>query len=545
MIARLVLLLLFVAPGSALAGIEAVYVRNLGPSIELTIADNGDLDAVSGRMKVVRRGGQVWLIQERLTGPIVDRLDDLEAAAGSKTRKAADGPLESVGPTEVRGRSGEGFVFTKWGAGQKKAFLVLSPDPSLRRLSAALTLIWRAESLLFVLAHPEADHEPIWEGANMERLLQGRAPLRFGDLELKVLRNGPVALAPFDLAGAAESRDGLHRRLERERGEEPGRRSDVGAALFADGRLWLGTDGALASVAPGERSLRRENAGAPLIAICAGAGGLRALTGDPRKDRGWTLRRWKAGRWIVERVVGSEGDSVFGLSCDGREAIVLTDKRIIEAGPSGVRSLALSGEPRRPRVKAVIRETPGHVFVGLNSGEWGGGLIRIDRKSGRVETIERNATGELCDGPLNTACDPVHGIAVIPWKPDCVAAAVGLVHMLPRGRVAEICGDKVEQLFATAPDRHSDAAEAATGGYGSVPFFGIAAAGDSLLAAGSDGLYLLGPKGLVERRPWPRFEEIDGLLVSFALPDVVLVITTINGRASLGGAAPILVPRRP
>jgi hypothetical protein len=188
-------------------------------------------------------------------------------------------------------------------------------------------------------------------------------------------------------------------------------------------------------------------------------------------------------------------------------------------------------------------ETPGHLFVGLNSGEWGGGLIRIDRKSGGVETIERNATGDLCGGPLNTACDPVHGIAVIPWKPDCVAAAVGLVHMLGHGRIVEICREKVERMFVQASDRHADAPEAAVGGYGSVPFFGLAAAGETLLAAGHDGLYRLGPAGLVEHRPWPRFEEIDGLLVSFALPDVVLVITTINRRASLGGAAPLLVTR--
>lgn len=547
MIARLVALLLFLAPGCALAGLEAVYVRDLGPSVELAIADNGDLDADFGGRKLVRRGGQVWLIQERLTGPLVDRLDDLEAAAaGIDTGEPADGPLSSLGPTQVRGRSGEGFVFTNWGADQKKAFLVLSPDPGLRLLSAALKLISRAEALLFTLANPEADRGFLLEGPTVARLLEARAPLRFGDLELKDLRRGEVRLPPFDLAGAAESREALLRRIEREREPDDRRErsSDVFRAVFAEGRLWLATDdGALSSVAQGERGLRREDVGAPVIDICAGRGGLRALTGNRKWDGRWTLRRRMAGGWTVERSGKAEGESVVAFSCAGPRAILLTDKRLIEAGAAGATSRALSGEVDYAKVKVVTLETTGHLFVGMNSGEWGGGLIRIDRGSGKVVRIERNATGDLCAGPLNTKCDPVHGIAVIPWKPECVAAAVGLVHMFARGRVVEICGDQVQQMFAHAADSHADAPEAPAGGYGAIPFFGIAGAGETLLAAGGDGLYRLGPKGLAERRPWPRFEEVDGLLVSFALPDVILVITTINGRASLGGAAPLLVTR--
>lgn len=545
MIARLVALLLFAAPGCALAGIEAVYVRDLGPSVALAIADNGDFDAEFGGRKLVRRGNRVWLISERLTGPIVNRLDDLEAAAaGGRASQPADGPLSSLGPKEVRGRSGEGFVFTNWGDKQEKAFLVLSPDPALRPLSDALRLISRAESRLFALANPEADQGFLWESPTMAQMLRERAPLRFGDLELKDLRRGEVRLPPFDLAGAAETRKALLRRVERERADEPEPRSNILRAVFAEGRLWLATDdGTVASLAKGERGLRREDVGASVIDICAGTGGLRALTGNRKWDGRWTLRRWKAGRWTVERSGRAEGESVVAFSCAGAQTLLLTDKRLIEIGPGGESSRAVSGDLAHARVKSVTLETPGHLFVGRNSGEWGGGLVRIDRDLGKVVRIERNATGNLCGGPLNTKCDPVHGIAVISWKPGCVAAAVGLVHMFARGRITEICGETVEQMFAHPADRHADAPEAGTGGYGAVPFFGIVAAGGSLLAAGGDGLYRLGPKGLTERRPWPLFEEIDGLLVSFALPDVVLVVTTINGRASLGGAAPLLVAR--
>jgi hypothetical protein len=72
-------------------------------------------------------------------------------------------------------------------------------------------------------------------------------------------------------------------------------------------------------------------------------------------------------------------------------------------------ALRLSG-PIQALVTAAVHVTPQAVFVGLNAGEWGGGLKRIDRRSGGVETIERNTTGGLCDGPLNTDCDPVQGL---------------------------------------------------------------------------------------------------------------------------------------
>jgi hypothetical protein len=82
----------------------------------------------------------------------------------------------------------------------------------------------------------------------MIRLLEGRAPLRFGDIELKELSHGEVRLAPFDLAGAAESREKLRARLEREREDEPGPSAAVASAVFAEGRLWIATDdGALIS----------------------------------------------------------------------------------------------------------------------------------------------------------------------------------------------------------------------------------------------------------------------------------------------------------
>src|SRR6185437_3906330 len=94
-----------------------------------------------------------------------------------------------------------------------------------------------------------------------------------------------------------------------------------------------------------------------------------------------------------------------------------------------------------------IFATASDVFVGLNEGEWGGGLRRIHRQTGDVIVVQRNASGELCGGPLNTDCDPVNGIISDPWAEDCVVLSIGLVHFAPHGRIDEVCGDRVKRLY--------------------------------------------------------------------------------------------------
>jgi hypothetical protein len=44
-------------------------------------------------------------------------------------------------------------------------------------------------------------------------------------------------------------------------------------------------------------------------------------------------------------------------------------------------------------------------YIGFNSGEWGGGLQRIDLQTGLITNVERRDTKELCAGPLNSDCD--------------------------------------------------------------------------------------------------------------------------------------------
>jgi hypothetical protein len=68
-----------------------------------------------------------------------------------------------------------------------------------------------------------------------------------------------------------------------------------------------------------------------------------------------------------------------------------------------------------------------------------------------------------------------------------------------------------------------------------------------VLAVGLDGLYRLSEDGAALLTPLPKFENVGNIRgnirVSFAIPDVVLLLTEANERHSISGSVPMLVPR--
>jgi hypothetical protein len=316
-------------------------------------------------------------------------------------------------------------------------------------------------------------------------------------------------------------------------------------AVYADGRLWLLTEaGTLSSIAEGNSRRIGETLAELALDLCTQNGQPVVLTCKREGCDAWTLRRREQGRWSTQATIPARGDAWAGLSCTDSSATLVSRSRVIRRTASDNVETILS-EPLPPGVVTSIFATPDSVFVGINAGEWGGGLRRIDLKTGSVEKIERNASGDLCGGPLNTACDPVNGIAAALWNPRCIVAAIGLVHFAPHGRIVEVCGDEVRRLYFKP---YSDAKSDARTGDGDEPFrtaafFGLARSGDDLWAAATDGVYRIDAKAVVHPMPLPAFHASGGIYVSFALPQVVLVLTDIYSRQAVGGRAPMIVPR--
>jgi hypothetical protein len=558
MLRTFVFLLLALAPAMAAAGIRATFAAERDRPTIVVIADNGDIDAeLWTGARLIVKGGRAFIVEERLTGPIVTRLEDLGAIVAERapapvtpaTAPAADWRPVERGTAVVNGRSGRAYFLPRGVEGELELFAVISGDPDLAQLAAAMRRLYAAE-MLVAQARDEVPQR-VSDTPSWLQLLDEGVPLRLGHSTLRTVEHLPIAPEAVVLPAEPETREALRVRLAGEAAEaERGPSADdmISRAVFAGGRLFVLTDsGGLSSLAEGERARIRHDPGEPVLDICVDGGELVALTGRRDGGRAWTMRRWRGGQWRTARSVARSGDRLLAMACAPESAILLTSRRLIDLSGPDARVLILSGEPLRTLVNTVVHATPDAVFVGINAGEWGGGLRRIERRSGRISTIARNATGNLCDGPLNTDCDPVHGIVTLPWRPECVAAAIGLIHMAAHGRIVTACPQGVEQLFAAADaideTDPTAVAEAASGSYGAVAFFGLAAIDRTLVAVGHNGLHRIAADGTATRQRWPRFIDADGVLVSFALPDVILVLTSINRRASVGGAAPILVVR--
>lgn len=315
-------------------------------------------------------------------------------------------------------------------------------------------------------------------------------------------------------------------------------------SVFADGRLWVLSDAdTLSSIAKGDSHWAAEQPTDLVRDICATSGGLVAVTTPRSKQGGWSLQRRTGAKWTELASESTEKEWPHGLHCEADRITVITNTRLIFI--EGETQMATRLDRRVGSiVGSAFHGDADYFFVGINLGEWGGGLQRIDRRLGTVAMIESNRTGSLCGGPLNTECDPVNGLAGAPWAQDCVVAAVGLAHLSEHGRLVEICGDQVERLYYRRQGRPVDSGQDEVDDRGdTTAFSALVRTNDSLWAAGSDGIYRLRERGAVDYMPLPTFQKIDGIEVSFDLPDIIVLMSEIDACEMCVGSEPIVVAR--
>jgi hypothetical protein len=221
---------------------------------------------------------------------------------------------------------------------------------------------------------------------------------------------------------------------------------------------------------------------------------------------------------------------------------VLTQQgiRLVSSSDHRIRLIKLRGK-LRSGVQVSAIASGESVYVGYNIGEWGGGLQRIDLRTGVVENVERRDTNELCAGPLNSECDPVTGVVSDLRNDSCVLASVGLVHLgMTEGRILRVCGKNVDVAseFPVESDPIHKSMRMTEAFYG--------------LVSGKDG----GPWGITYRAiyhfdrdgnkeavyPLPKLEPIAGIYLSREIPGVVVIRTDVNWAVSTSGYTPLVVP---
>lgn len=317
--------------------------------------------------------------------------------------------------------------------------------------------------------------------------------------------------------------------------DRTGQEAFLKRAVFADGRLWILSDaGKLSHISEGQDTRIEEPLPGPALDLCVQDAQPVVITAPIQGGSPWTLHRRGHDGWRSDAQISTKSETLLAMDCAANRVTLLTTRRLIDINGDTQRAISLN-ERLGSRLISSAYSTKNHFFIGLNAGEWGGGLHRIDRRSGEITTIEHNSTGARCGGPLNTACDPVNGIAAEPWNPDCLVAAIGLVHFASHGRIVEICGKHINQIY-TKPYEGDPT-------FSTVAFFGLIRERDVVWAVGIDGLYKIGKGGDAQFVPLPNFKEVGKIAVSFDIPHLVIVLTDINQRHSLSGSVPMLVPR--
>jgi hypothetical protein len=214
--------------------------------------------------------------------------------------------------------------------------------------------------------------------------------------------------------------------------------------------------------------------------------------------------------------------------------------------PLSKKIIAISSKQESPGGFATTLQHNGYLYVGLNAGEWGGGLQRYPLTGGAAEAIDGSAPEELCGGILNTACDPVTGLAPDPKQPDCVLASIGLVHFLSRGSVARACAGKPTIAYAkpyTIETGWRFDPQKIEKSFSSVPFFSMSNAAKGTWAVGNDGIYAFGEDTIPVFKPFSAVYHLPSNGIDWSNPEFVLLMTNKNQRHSISGNSLILVPR--
>jgi len=282
-------------------------------------------------------------------------------------------------------------------------------------------------------------------------------------------------------------------------------------AAFAEGRLWVLSDkGVLTSFAESDPAPRVEIA-EDVLRFCVLDGAPLAVTGKYKIERAWRLHRHGADGWADFATVKVAQEHLNAVACDAGAVTLFAAKRNIRVDAAGQRSTNykfVRGAREAGESTTSVLATPSALYVASDYGVTGG-LLRADPATGEAAPITGRGSGQ-CPGQLAGFCDPVQAIASSP-NDGCFVAAVGRATTPSAGRVLEICGETIRQLYAKP-----------AGGSATVPFVDIARSGPSIWLSGGDGLTrLTGERA--EYVGLPPMKTVGDYRVTFALPGVVAI----------------------
>ncbi len=326
----------------------------------------------------------------------------------------------------------------------------------------------------------------------------------------------------------------------------PERFDRIHQAVLFDHRLWIASDSK--EVWAVEETTNQINGwefrdrvssllrtGNRLLATTASAEGERVLWErrgeDWRQVRAW--RHEKRPRWLTmaadgDQLVLAESTRAQVIDRDGREREVTFTQAI----------------PGGHHVSAAL--TSGALYVGLDSGEFGGGLWRVDLSTGSMTEVRGSGLqppppdDPLCGPSLYHECAPVTAVVADPARPGCVLASVGMSHMgSTHGAVHRVCGEAIERLWY---EQLRDRGSPWTGYSDSAAVWGLLPAPGGFWAATNHGLVRREAGRADQVWTTLAIETLGGVTQSRQLAGVRLVWSAHQAAVSVGGGGAMLVP---
>lgn len=536
---------------SAPAQIKATYSGpNRQSSLVVEISDDGAMRFTRGDGSyVLILNGRAYDVRAGPGGPTVITAEAIAHQAREDVREgrvifsAAEGS-EKKGPVryvphknvKIGGHDGVQYI----APGTQRTTLTLTEEATLLPLGRAFATYFR------LIEDMSAEPDVVQD--NLPDLLATHGLLGFWNLELATVTFGPIdrsrfaiPATPLTLADvAAGTEDAPHVNATREEWHP-----SIIHAVYRNNTLLTLLDNGQMQVWPerAKAGLQFDTPGRAR-AFCKLGDALYLVTGG---GKGKNVSLWSrtSSAWSREgQFEESEKSPFLALDCSGSEPVLLTANAL--RLPRSGQIIDIMPEALAPGGFFTTLQHGGFLYVGANSGEWGGGLRRFPLSGGSGEAIDGSDPQKLCGGTLNMACDPVTGLAPDPARPDCILAATGLVHMMSNGSVVRICNAKISLAYAkpytVELDWHFDP-KTPPKSLSSVPFYALASDASGAWAVGSDGIYRFTSNALPSFNAFPRIYRFPASGIDWSNPEFVLISTGMNQRHSLSGSSLIIVPR--